>query len=186
MNPRQHVRQTKHLFFPRWDRDGHWRIQTWSRRILDGRCDRKKRVIETAKRVFEHADPDRIDLVLIHEFCHAVYGGDGKVWQGRMKKASERAQELGRNELAKLLLAEIVAVQQSPSSSIQRKQFYEDIQNYVLDHPNCTLPQVITLFLADRYGLHKSEVRKIYPRTERVFREAKLDAVRSQVRPIGA
>jgi hypothetical protein len=172
MNAQQHFRQIKQLFFPRWDRKKLWRIRTSSRRTADGCCDSKRRVIKITRR---SANPDERDLVLIHEICHALFSGHERAWQGRMKKAARRADELGRHQLAQLLRKEIVGCQQSPSRSVQKEQFYEDIQDAVIENPNLTLA-AIKMFMADRYALLVSEVYTAFPRTKAVYREAKRTA----------
>ncbi len=67
---------------------------------------------------------------IIHEICHAVTPiGHGASWQRRMAKAADRADELKRPALAKILRDEIVAYRQaclacSPLSIRQLKTPY--------------------------------------------------------------
>ena len=56
-----HFRDTKHLFFPRWDRHDRWRISTKSRRRAFGQCGVERQVIEI---VVQHADADEREGVL--------------------------------------------------------------------------------------------------------------------------
>jgi hypothetical protein len=172
MNTKERFWQIKEMFFPRWDRRNRWKIRTWSRRNLEGFCDRKKRVIEI---VGERSNQDEQDLLLIHEICHAIHSGHGRAWVGRMKKAAGRATELGRDRLAELLEKEIDGYRQSPSSSAERAEFYEAIVNIVHGIPDVTLRRAITIIAREK-GLLESEVCKQFPRTESVFREAQEDA----------
>ncbi len=108
MTMRHHFLEIKRLFFPRWDRDNHWRVSKRSKRRLHGHCDTERRVIEI---VIQYSDPDKRDKLLIHEICHAVADmGHGRKWQARMEKAAQRADQLGRHRLAELLREEIVGV----------------------------------------------------------------------------
>lgn len=173
MNVQRHFHSVKSVFFPRWDRDDRWRVTTSSKRNVDGYCDSKRRVIEIVRTSSDH--PDKLDLLLIHEICHAFSSGHGKMWQDRMSKAIKRAHEVGRHELAQLLQDEILGYQRSPSASLQRELFYGSIEDAVLGRPKTTLPAIIS-YLADKNGMLESEVCKSYPRTEAVFRKAKHDA----------
>jgi hypothetical protein len=75
----KHFRKVKALFFPRWDRQHLWRISTHSRRTGHGYCDQERRVIEI---MILSNEPDKRDMLLIHEVCHAVTrGSHGKEWQ---------------------------------------------------------------------------------------------------------
>jgi hypothetical protein len=168
---RLHFFEIKRLFFRRWDRHGLWRVSTRSRRTVHGRCDREGRVIEI---VVQHADPDERDKLLIHEICHAVADmGLGKKWRARMEKAARRADKLGRHRLAHLLREEITAYQRATEGL---EQVYQTIQDWLMYEPDLTLRQV-KWALAKQYGLLYSEVGKTFRRTEKVFREAKREAL---------
>jgi len=170
MNLRQHFREIKRQLFPRWDQHNLWRVTTRSKRKVHGHCDRDRRVIEI---VIQHADPDERDRLLIHEICHAVAeGGHGKKWQDRMEKAAKRADELGRDRLAKLLREEIVGYQESWKPV---DEAYGIVQEWLTCNPDLTLAQV-KRSLADMHGLLVTEVGKTFRRFKKVFTEAKKDA----------
>lgn len=175
MNIQQRFRRIKKLFFPRFDRDNRWRAKSSSKRNVHGYCDSEHRVIEIAHNFSD--DPDELDLLLIHEICHAFASSHGKMWQDRMQKAAQRADEIERHELAKLLRDEILAYQRSPSLSVWRKQFYGQIDDVVLECPTITLPQLISC-LANDFGMLESEVCKLYPRTEAAFQKARRYAAK--------
>ena len=167
---RKHFLDIKHLFFPLWNRHNLWRITTRSRRKVHGRCDPVRRIIEI---VVQHADPDERDKLLIHEICHAVVDGShGKKWQDRMERAAKRADELGRDVLAKMLRQEIVNYQEFAGG---REQAYQTIQDWLNAEPDLTLAQV-KRSLADLTGLLVSEISTKLRRFEKVFLEAKRDA----------
>ena len=140
-------RDIKHLFFPRWDHDYRWRIGTKSRRRVLGHCDVKRQVIEI---VVQHADPDKRDGLLIHEICHAVANrSHGRAWQCRMEMAARRADELGRDALAKLLRQEIADYQDAAEMT---GEAYQTVQEWLAHQPDLTLAQA-KRSLADLYGL---------------------------------
>lgn len=173
MNIRQQFLEIKRLFFPRWDRHDLWRVSTRSRRRVHGHCDPERRVIEI---VAQDSDQDEQDKLIIHEICHAVALADmghGKKWQDRMEKAAKKADSLGRNRLAQILREEIAAYQQSPMSL---EGVYNQIRDAIIDCPEATFPQ-IRRWLANEYGLLVSEVCKKFRRAEKVFEEAKRDAL---------
>ena len=171
MTLRNHFLEIKHLFFPRWDRDDRWRISTRSRRTVHGYCDAERRVVEI---VIQHADPDKGDNLLIHEICHAVAkGGHGKVWQRRMEKAARRADELGRDVLAKLLRQEIVNYQEFAES---REEAYQTVEDWMHHEPDLTLAQV-KRSIANLHGLLVSEVGTKLRRFEKVYWAAKREAL---------
>ena len=175
MNLQERFQRIKELFFPDWDQENLWLVDTSSERSErdgDGCCDHERRVIEI---VCQSTDPNEQDLLLIHEICHVFFPGHEKDWQDRMGKAARRADEIGQHQLAHLLRKEIDDYRRSPSCSKQEAHFYDNIRSAVEGIPDLTLPRPIAL-MADELRLDESEVCKIYPQTELVFREAKLDA----------
>jgi hypothetical protein len=174
MSFRRHFLEIKRQFFPRWDRQNLWRISTRSRRKVHGYCDRERRVIEI---VIQHTDPDKCDCLLIHEMCHAVAnGGHEKVWQRRLEKAAVRADELGRDVLAKLLRQEIVNYQDFAEG---REQAYQTVEDWMIYEPDLTLAQV-KRSIADLHGLLVSEVGTKLKRIEKVYWAAKKEALEAR------
>lgn len=174
MSIQHDFREIKRLFFPRWDRENRWKLRIGSRRNVFGHCDVERQVIEIA---VQYEAPDERDRLLIHEISHAAAdSGHGKKWQARIEKAARRAEELGRHRLAELLREEIVNYQQAGEGL---EQAYQTIQDWVTCEPDLTLAQVKRA-LANQYGLLLSEVCKILKRTEKVFREAKKEAMKAR------
>ena len=167
----KHFRKVKALFFPLWDRQHRWRINTCSKRTGHGYCDQQRRVIEI---MIPPKKPDERDALLIHETCHAVArGSHGKEWQTRMMRADGRAEELGRERLAELLREEVanyVKVQQATKR--WEKGAYVTIEDWLNDKPDLTLAQM-KYAIAKEYGLLPSEVYKKLPRFKKIFREGK-------------
>lgn len=174
MNLRHHFQEIKSQYFPRWDCQNLWRISTRSRRKVEGCCEPERRVIEIA---VQYADPDKRDRLLIHEICHAVAdGGHGKKWQDRMERAASRADELGRDRLAKLLREEIEGARESWKPV---DEAYGIVQEWLTCNPDLTLAQVRRA-LAQEYGLLASEVGKKLRRFKKVFMEAKQEALEAR------
>ena len=163
----KHFRKVKALFFPTWDRQNLWRISTTSNRTGHGYGDQERRVIEI---MIPPSEPDERDTLLIHEACHAVSrGSHGKEWRTRMKRAAEKAEQLGRDRLAKLLRTEVVNYQEATEGL---QQAYSTIEDWLTDKPDLTLPQMKSA-VAKHYRLLVSEVYKRMPRFKKVFRQAK-------------
>jgi hypothetical protein len=124
--------------------------------------------------VSQHGDPDERDKLLIHEICHAVVDtGHGKKWLDRMEKAAKRADALGRSRLAEMLREEVVAYLEADGKP---EQVYNEIRDALADNSSLTFLQ-IKRWLAGQYGLLVSEVCKMFRRAEKVFQEAKRDAL---------
>jgi len=122
-------------------------------------------------------DADEMDMLLIHEICHAVStGGHGKVWLARLEKAAQKAEKVGRSRLAELLREEITRYQ---NPTVGSGDAYRSIVDWVWENPGLTLEQV-KKWLARDYGLLVSEVCRVLPRTEKVFRKAKNEASKAE------
>lgn len=164
---RQDFDRIKRLFFPRWDREGLWRVTTNASRQVHGRCDPERKRIEI---ILLNTDPDKHDALIIHELCHAVTnGGHEKTWQARMEAAAKRADRIERPKLAKLLRGEIVAYQKAPRSI---DIVYGDIEDAMHENPNLTFTQ-IKRWIARDHGLLPVEVCKYFKRAEAVYNKAK-------------
>jgi hypothetical protein len=109
--------EIKRLYFPRWDRAGQWKVKFadgTSTRHNTGYCDSKARTIYLDVQVFEMVN-EGIRAFLIHEICHDTGGAwHRKPWAKRMKRASDRAIELGEPRVANLLLGDIYSYCETP------------------------------------------------------------------------
>lgn len=171
---KQHFREIKCQFFPRWDRNERWRISPTSRRRVQGHCDRERHMIEI---VVQHIDPDKRDGLLIHEICHAVANGShSKAWQRRMETAARRADDLGRDGLAQSLRQEIASYQEAEDAT---GEAYQIVQEWLAHEPDLTFAQV-KRSLADHYGLLVTEVGTTFRRIGKVYRAAKQDALEAR------
>ena len=171
---KRHFHEIKRLYFPRWDRKNEWKLRTTSERKCHGHCDRERKVIEIVAR---HSDPDDQDHLLIHEICHAVTKGfHGRGWQCRMEMAAERADELGRTRLSKLIREEVVRRREQGEGI---RLTYELVKEWVQSVPDVTLPR-LEKALAEENGVTVSELRQRLRRLEKVFREAKSDVLEAR------
>jgi hypothetical protein len=89
-----------------------------------------------------------------------------------MEKAATRAEELGRHHLADVLRQQIADYQ----NALGMEVVYDDVRNAVWCEPDVTLPQ-IKRWVANDCGLLVSEVSRVFRRIEKVFHEAKKDAL---------
>ena len=75
-------------FFPRWDRQGRWRIEAVN--DLDGAMGKCETETQTIK-LLDGITDDDLTALLIHEIAHAVSSTyHGKIWQARMNAAAEQ------------------------------------------------------------------------------------------------
>lgn len=103
-------------YFPKWDRQGEWRMRLSSVGAEHGRCYPEKKLI-TIARVLD--GKDERDALMIHEICHAVTSGShGEPWLRRMEKAVSHAQTLGRDQLAELLQKQVAEYREAGPSSV--------------------------------------------------------------------
>src|SRR5271157_13850 len=79
------VRKT---FFPRWDHKKEWRVESVA--DLHGAVGEYRKDLKT---VFILGQPtgEALQLVMIHELCHARCFSHKTAWQFRMMKAADRA-----------------------------------------------------------------------------------------------
>ena len=97
----QEYQNIRKLFFPRWDKEGLWRVSSnlpEDRKgcfSLAGYCDTDNKIIHVM------TDSEGYSLTLVHEICHAVTTqSHEKKWFQRMMKANVVADQLGNNQLA--------------------------------------------------------------------------------------
>ncbi len=170
---RQEFDRVRREFFPRWDTKREWRVRTVSDPCYsDGRCRDDTKTIEVnSGRRATRADGGRMSLtaLLIHEIAHAVTPlGHGKRWQARMLSAAERAERLGRKDLADELRADVQQVQGPDTYFATASGTYNRIQDAVCDAPAATFNNIIDFVRSD-FGLSRKEFLKRFPRARRVF-----------------
>ena len=97
----QEYQNIRKLFFPRWDKEGLWRVSSNPPEdgkgcfSLAGYCDPDNKIIHVM------TDSEGYSLTLAHEICHAVTTqSHEKKWFQRMMKANVVADQLGNNQLA--------------------------------------------------------------------------------------
>lgn len=123
----------------------------------DGRCDTKEKQIFV--RSISDLDDDQLDLLLIHEICHAFYANHGQKWCQRLQKAAARAREIGRIRLWEMLLQEVEEYQSDRMATAS--EIYNRIQEIVHYYPDAPYGGLIR-YLAFEQGLYKVEFEKKY------------------------
>jgi hypothetical protein len=163
-------------YFPRWDRTGAWRFRISNLPgSCEGNCDWEKRTI-TVVYLYEDDDADERDMVLIHEICHAVaIHGHGPAWLRRMRRAADRAEELKRPLLAKMLREQADMYESAPKVSF-RAQVYELMSDWTLQNPD--LPyHALRKAVANDFACKPTELEHLCRRLRRVYEEAKRETL---------
>jgi len=106
----------KKSYFPRWDQGSHWKLKVAGIRKRFGEfgyCDDVSKTIYIASEIKKKSD---LQVVMIHEICHAVTRtGHGKMWARRLLKAAKKAKELKNFKLEAALKKEVAIYKNSPS-----------------------------------------------------------------------
>ena len=104
----QEYQNIRKLFFPRWDREGLWKVSSNPPEDrkgcfgLKGYCDTDNKIIHVM------TDSEGYSLTLVHEICHAVTTqSHDKKWCRRMMKATAVANQLGNHQLAVMIKEEV-------------------------------------------------------------------------------
>ena len=106
--------QIKKDIFPEWDKKDEWRVKNLktyndvSKQLKTdylGRCD------STEKIIYINLDPEdwKIEMLLVHEICHAQKGckSHGDQWKKKMQEAAYRFESIGNFRLADQIRHEI-------------------------------------------------------------------------------
>ena len=155
-------------FFPRWDRNRDWK----PRMVRDpygasGRCRPDTKTIEVSPSTPLEGD-NGLTMLLIHEIAHAVTPhGHGRSWQRRMEKAAQRAEALGRPDLAEQLRAEFgegLRVHSAP-------MIYSEITDTIRENDRMEFEELIS-YLAHLHGSSPEEYKESFPRCRAVYDKA--------------
>ena len=165
----QRVRRT---FFPRWDRQKLWRVKTV--RDLDGaqgKCDQRTKTIK----ILGGITGLNLTVLLIHEIAHAVANVyHEEAWQARMRVAADKADHLGKTDLA-LLLRKQVADYADSDHRMDAATVYNQIYDLLWENSRTTFHQAMDFVRRDG-GLTRSDFLRRYRRARAVFDKAKADA----------
>jgi hypothetical protein len=158
--------EIRRLFFPRWDRNGAWRLEVSEELLCFGCCDFEKKTIT----IRPLPAGDGLRLLLAHEICHDCAGrSHGKKWRGRMLMAAAAAAAAGRHDLARMLADEAAAAG-AAGANIRAGSVYEAIRSCAADYPTASFDEIKGL-VCRRLGLCTEEFEKTYRRARRVFEE---------------
>lgn len=175
----EYVRDT---FFPKWDKNHHWKVRLNRLMPSGGRAD------PDTKAIVLSALPDDIDslyMILIHEICHAVtQSGHTKKWTNRMINARDKAQELGLIILSNMLSEEI-NIYNDPSNvtNLSAQNVYERIRSFVLvavlESKSHSYKKVIKN-VAHSFGLYPEELEQLFIKCREVYKKALEEAKKTK------
>ncbi len=158
----QYVR--KH-FFPRWDLKKEWKVRYIPNASFAGRCNEKTKEILVNR--FDNEDD--LDLLLIHEICHVRCPSHDSGWQNKFFLMSQRAKDIGRDELSNLILRELHIVKESPP--VTAESIYRLIEQCVHDVPSISYNDAVN-HVAREHGYTSSALKHKYKRTKDAFKRA--------------
>jgi len=161
----EYVRQT---FFPLWDRKREWRVELVE--DIDGA--QGKCLLDTKTILICEKPPARValQLLLVHEMCHAFSGDHQKKWQNRMMKVAHRASDLDMTTLANGLRKEVKIYREAPRMTAD--MMYSAIFDAVLERPDSDFDTIVDRVRRE-YGYTKEEFLHGYLRAEREYQKAK-------------
>lgn len=159
----QYVRQH---FFPRWDLKKQWKVRYIPNASFAGRCNEK------AKEILVHrfANENDLDLLLIHEICHVRCPSHGIAWQDKLSRMSQRAKDIGRDELSNLILRELHIVKESPP--VTAESIYRLIEQCVREVPFISYNDAVN-YVAREHGYTRSALKQKYKGTKKAYIRAK-------------
>ena len=169
----QEYQNIRKLFFPRWDREGLWKVSSnppEDRKgcfSLAGYCDPDNKIIHVM------TDSEGYSLTLVHEICHAVTTqSHEKKWFQRMMKANVVADQLGNNQLATEIRedADMFAAAPRLSAAEVESRFCDA----VIDAPGLDFENIVQ-GVATENGITSEELLQRWPTApKRGFEQGKI------------
>jgi hypothetical protein len=153
-------------FFPRWDLKKRWNVRYLPNAPFAGRCNDKTHEIF----INRFANEDDLDLLLIHEICHVRCPSHDTGWQNKFFLMSQRAKDIGRDELSNLILRELHIVRESPP--VTAESIYRMIEYCVRDLPSISYNDVVN-YVAREHGYTRSALKQKYKKSKDAFKRAK-------------
>ena len=123
-------------------------------------------------------DEDELHFLIIHEICHvAAKGalGHNKNWFGRMEKAAKKAEDLGYEDLAEKIYADVALYRDSESESRSCEPVYGRVGEIVLDTQASLSFEEVLKGIASEMGLYPEDVLKDCKRIKKVYEEEVKD-----------
>jgi hypothetical protein len=164
--------------FPAWDKKGEWTLKVSDNEPFHGQVFPENKQIVVVKGWCK--DLDTTDRLLIHEICHVVTPGNhNKRWIARMEKAAQRASELGRSKLAKLIMEDVKGYTEAireygfgSKAPYMYSSIVDAVHDYYYTEKNIlTKDQVIT-WVANDNGFHAKEFEEKYTCCEEIYWKA--------------
>ena len=154
-------------FFPRWDRRGEWKCRV----VADvngsqGYCFSEHKVIKLCRHLIG-GDREGVQLLLIHEICHAVTPlGHGAKWLARMATAAKRAKAIGMKSLATRLRDEAREYEATPRETAS--MVYQRMKDVVWDCKEISFNDAV-VGVSREYGMDRREFLSRYRRLQSVY-----------------
>ena len=168
----QEYQNIRKLFFPRWDREGLWKVS--SNPPEDGKvssglgyCDPDNKIIHVM------TDSEGYSITLIHEICHAVTTqSHEKKWFQRMMKANVVADQLGNDQLATEIREDVDMFATAPRLSAAEVE--SRFCDAVIDAPGLDFENIVQ-GVATQNGITSEELLQRWPTApKRGFEQGKI------------
>jgi predicted metal-dependent hydrolase len=162
-------------FFPDWKNGEQWQVREGyveGRPRTDGVCVWSERTIHVAPEVVEEG-AERLQLVLIHEVCHAVCSGEEDDPNGHSQRFQQRAHHLGKPKLALALHTQSLLLAQAATMS--EEAVYAEVEDWA--RQNAPFEDVLDK-IARRVSKPVEQLVRDYPRIRDVYDRAALEALR--------
>ena len=153
--------------FLRWDRRGEWKCRV----VADvngsqGYCFSEHKVIKLCRHLIG-GDREGVQLLLIHEICHAVTPlGHGAKWLARMATAAKRAKAIGMKSLATRLRDEAREYEATPRETAS--MVYQRMKDVVWDCKEISFNDAV-VGVSREYGMDRREFLSRYRRLQSVY-----------------
>lgn len=156
----------KKEYFPRWDRQGKWKVKIASRFLPStGRCFPEKKEIHISPRM-----SCSLECLLIHEICHTSAFTHEKKWQERLIKKAKIAKRRGEETFASELIKEVESYK--TAEVLYAKDIYSRIGECLIDCPNVSYKNLIK-YLSKELGMYPYEFEKTYKKSRDVYKNNK-------------
>lgn len=155
-------------FFPHWDRNRNWKVRKKKDLPCDGLCDLHLKAISLQ---YISKNDDKLSRLLIHEICHCFSPRHGKRWQDQMVKRAQKANQIGRDELARLIMEDVEGYRKAPI--IRAKDVYGRVEDIVTEDSEEGISfEDLVKCLASELGMYPEELLEGYKKLKEAFSKA--------------
>jgi len=175
--------ELKEIYFPGWDKANEWHIRVSSglRDIFaSGECNCARKIIYLVPEGFRSVETLR--ATIIHEICHAIYpdrSHRSKLFQHKLLRAAEQAQQLGQQSLAEELNKHVEGCQLKPLNRISFQRVLLDFEEILKQDPPMSLDIIIEM-IAEDWNREPDQLLKQYPDLKKTVRKMKRQFANKQ------